>query len=96
MNFNFEWDPNKADSNFTKHGIYFEEAATVFRDQMALSIYDEEHSKNEDRWIMIGISNTGKILIVCHTFQENDDKNVAIKIFSSRKATKNEIKQYKG
>jgi len=62
---------------------------------MAFSIYDDEHGKNEDRWITIGISNAGRLIVVCHTFQKNDDSNVAIRIFSSRKATKKETKQYK-
>jgi uncharacterized DUF497 family protein len=95
INYNFEWDPIKAKSNLDKHGVNFEEAATVFRDPMALSIYDEEHSKEEDRWITIGISNAGSLLVVCHTFQKNDENNVAIRIFSGRKAIKKETKQYK-
>ena len=93
--YNFEWDPIKAKSTLDKHGVNFEEAATVFKDPMALSIYDEEHSKEEDRWITIGISNTGRLLVVCHTFQKNDENNVAIRIFSGRKAIKKETKQYK-
>ena len=95
-NYNFEWDPEKATSNHDKHGISFEEAATVFRDPIALSIYDDEHSENEERWITIGISNTGRLIVVCHTFQKHDKNTVSIRIFSSRKATKRETKQYKG
>ncbi len=94
-NYNFEWDLNKARSNKSKHGVSFEEAATVFRDPQALSIFDDEHSTNEDRWVTIGISNTGRLLVVCHTFQKNDENNVAIRIFSGRKAIKKETKQYK-
>jgi hypothetical protein len=95
VNYNFEWDLNKARSNQSKHGVSFEEAATVFRDPKALSIFDDEHSINEDRWTTIGISNTGRLLIVCHTFQKDDENDVAIRIFSGRKAIKKEIKQYK-
>ena len=95
INYNFEWDPNKARSNQVKHGISFEEAATVFRDPQALSIFDDEHSSNEDRWITIGISNAGRLVVVCHTFQKEDESNVAIRVFSSRKANKKETKQYK-
>ena len=95
VNYNFEWDPIKAKSNLDKHSVNFEEATTVFKDPMALSIYDEEHSKEEDRWITIGISNTGRLLVVCHTFQKNDENNVAIRIFSGRKAIKKETRQYK-
>jgi len=90
INYNFEWDPNKARSNQVKHGISFEEAATVFRDPRALSIFDDEHISNEDRWITIGISNTGRLVVVCHTFQKKEESNVAIRLFSSRKANKKE------
>ena len=55
VNYNFEWDLNKARSNQSKHGVSFEEAATVFRDPKALSIFDDEHSIYEDRWVTIGI-----------------------------------------
>ncbi len=96
IDYNFEWDPAKALSNRDKHNISFEEAATVFRDQMALSIFDNDHSDSEDRWITIGFSATGRLIIVCHTFKEEDDNNVAIRIFSGRKATKQEIREYKG
>lgn len=95
INYNFEWGVNKARSNQDKHGVSFEEAATVFRDPMALSIYDDDHSKIEDRWITIGMSNTGKLIVVCHTFQKSDHNNVTIRLFSSRKATKKETKLYK-
>ena len=97
INYNFEWDPNKARSNQVKHGISFEETATAFRDPQALSIFDDEHSSNEDRWITIGISNAGRLVVVCHTFQkkEEEESNVAIRVFSSRKANKKETKQYK-
>jgi len=94
-NYNFEWDLNKARSNQSKHGVSFEEAATVFRDPKALSIFDDEHSTNEDRWVTIGISNTGRLLVVCHTFQKNDENNISVRIFSGRRAIKKEIKQYK-
>jgi uncharacterized DUF497 family protein len=96
INYNFEWDCQKAEANITKHGISFEESATVFQDPMAVSIYDDDHSTNEERWITLGISITGKLLLLCHTFQKESDNAVTIRIFSSRKATKHEIKQYEG
>ena len=95
INYNFEWDLNKAISNQKKHEVSFEEAATVFKDSRALSIFDDEHSADENRWATIGISNLGRLLIVCHTFQMNDEENISIRIFSGRKATKRETKQYK-
>ena len=94
MRYDFEWDPQKAKSNFHKHGVSFEEAVTVFKDPNALSIFDDEHSIKEERWITLGISSSGKLLVICHTFQELDSKTCMIHIFSSRKATKNESKQY--
>lgn len=72
----------------------FEDAATVSKDPNALSIFDEKHSINEERWITLGISSSGKLLVICHTFHELDSRTCAIRIFSSRKATKNESKQY--
>ena len=94
MNYNFDWDPNKAKSNHEKHDVTFEEAGTVFRDHRALSLYDHDHSEHEDRWITIGISNKGRALAVCHTFQQKDDNDATIRIFSARKAAKKEIEQY--
>ena len=92
MNYNFEWDPHKAQLNHKKHGIRFEEAATVFKEPKALTIFDPDHSKTENRWITMGISKKGRLLIVCHTFQEENKDSVAIRMFSSRKAIKKESK----
>ncbi|MEA1935168.1 MAG: BrnT family toxin [Thermodesulfobacteriota bacterium] len=94
MIYNFEWDPNKARLNKQKHKVSFEEAATVFHDPTALTIYDPDHSENEDRWITIGISKSGKLLVTCHTYQEENNKTVNVRIFSGRKAKKAESKQY--
>jgi uncharacterized protein len=94
INFNFEWDPQKAQSNSKKHHVRFEEAATVFLDPMAVTIYDSEHSESEDRWITMGVSKTNRILIVCHSFHEKAPKAVTIRIFSSRRANKIEIQEY--
>ncbi len=94
MNYNFEWNIHKARSNHQKHGIRFEEAATVFRDPNALTIYDPDHSGHEDRWITMGISNVGRLLIVCHTFRKLNNDSVSIRIFSSRNATKKESNLY--
>ena len=94
MRYDFEWDPQKAKSNFDKHGVSFEDAATVFKDPNALSIFDTEHSINEERWVTLGIASSGKLLVICHTFQELDSRTFVVRIFSSRKATKKESKQY--
>jgi uncharacterized protein len=94
INYNFEWDPLKARKNGNKHGVEFEEATTVFKDSKALSIFDFDHSETEDRWITMGISEKGRLLIVIHTFREESKKEVTIRIISSRKATRNETKKY--
>jgi len=82
MNCDFEWDRRKAHSNYAKHGIRFEEAATVFRDPGALTIFDPDHSESEDKWITMGFSKAGRLLIVCHTFQEENKDSVSISFYS--------------
>ncbi len=94
MQYNFEWDPEKSKINWKKHKVRFEHAATIFRDPLAISIYDTEHSDYEDRCITLGIVATGNVLVVHHTYNKVDDTNVNIRIFSSRKATKQEKQQY--
>lgn len=94
MNYDFEWDPDKARMNRRKHGVGFEHAATVFRDPRAVSVFDDTHSRTEDRWITLGVSSGGGLLVVHHTFEEVDENTMRIRIFSSRKATRKEIAQY--
>lgn len=90
---NFEWDLGKAASNLKKHGVSFEEAKSVFYDEYAIQFFDEENSKTEDRFLMLGMSSHAKILIVCHC--ERDAGNT-IRIISARNATKNETNYYHG
>ena len=92
----FEWDARKARVNLKKHKISFERACSIFRDPAALSIYDSEHSLGEDRWITLGLDSHGIMIVVVHTFQEISKESFKIRILSARKATKKEIKQYKG
>lgn len=94
MDYIFEWDPDKAQQNRKKHGISFEQAAMVFTDPKAISLYDTEHSKDEDRWVTLGLSVSHGLVIVCHTFQWVGKSAARIRIFSSRKATKRESRQY--
>lgn len=96
MDFDFEWDPAKAKSNIQKHGVTFEEAATVMRDPRAMNMYDPDHSESEDRWITLGISSSGRLLVVCHTFNEMPGTSVTIRIYSARRATSTEINNYEG
>ncbi len=87
----FEWDKTKNILNIKKHGIDFNEAATVFLDDEALLIEDKKHSGEEDRFVLLGFSQKANLLIVCHCYRTNDE---VIRIISARKATKNETKQY--
>jgi uncharacterized DUF497 family protein len=87
----FEWDENKNEISKKKHRISFEEAQTVFYDDAALVIDDPEHSQEEDRFIILGLSKRANLLVVCHCYRASD---TVIRIISARKATKNETKQY--
>lgn len=87
----FEWDERKARQNESKHGISFEEAQTAFEDENARLSYDPDHSQNEDRYILLGISAVLRVLIVCHVYRQNDE---LIRIISARKATRQERQQY--
>ena len=89
----FEWDSVKADLNYAKHKVTFEEAKTVFYDENAVLIADPDHSHiDEDRFIMLGLSSELHMLLVCHCYKEND----RIRIISARKANLQEAKQYGG
>ena len=89
---NFSWDNTKAKANVIKHNISFEEAKTVFDDDNARLIYDTEHSEEENRFILLGLSCKLKILTVVHCYRDDENN---IRIISARKSTKNEAKQYK-
>jgi len=89
----FEWDSEKEKINIEKHEITFEQASYVFTDPFALSKYDEEHSVEEDRWILLGKSLNEVILVVVHTFKD-DDNIEYVRIISARKATKKEQQSY--
>ena len=88
----FEWDRKKAESNLAKHGISFEEARTVFYDENARLIDDPDHSGDEDRFILMGISQGLRIITVCHCYRDED----RIRLISARKATKQEKHFYQG
>lgn len=87
----FEWDETKAQINQRKHGISFAEAKTVFYDEEALVIDDPEHSEEEERFIILGLSNRANLLVVCHCYRVSE---TVIRIISARKATKTESKFY--
>jgi uncharacterized DUF497 family protein len=89
----FEWDPTKAASNLKKHQVSFDEAKSVFYDDFAVQFFDEEHSTDEERFLMLGLSAGAKLLIVCHC--ERQDGQI-IRIISARRATKRESAFYQG
>ena len=87
----FTWDDRKSRSNQKKHGVSFEEAQTVFHDANARLIYDTDHSSQEERFILLGVSAKLRVLVVCHCYRGDDG---LIRIVSARKATKKEQQQY--
>ena len=87
----FEWDPEKTVRNLAKHGISFQEAATVFGDPLAITFSDPDHSADEDRYLTFGHSAGGQLLVVSHT-----DRGDRTRIISARRATHNERKIYEG
>ena len=89
MDLRFEWDEEKALANVGRHGISFEEAVTIFGDPDAITIFDLEHSDEEDRFIDIGLSASGRALVVVYT-----ERGIRIRIINCRKATPAERRQY--
>lgn len=85
----FDWDPNKVLHNLKKHGVDFQEAATVFADMLSITYPDPDHSGDEDRFVMIGLSKQNRLLIVAHT-----DREGLTRIISAREATRTERELY--
>jgi len=85
----FEWNPDKANLNLNKHGVSFNEASTVFNDPLSVTFPDPDHSYGEERYVIIGVSSAGRILIVPHT-----DRADLVRIISAREATRNERRFY--
>ena len=95
MRIDFEWDPAKAASNASKHGVTFEEAMTVFRDPLARSILDPNHGTDDERWVTIGQASAGNLLVVVHTWVDMEADRSAVRIISARRPTANEARQYR-
>ena len=87
----FEWDPAKSTGNLRRHGVSFEDASTVFVDENAILINDPDHSLEEDRFILLGLSGSLRILVVCHCYRAEGQ---LIRIISARKADGQERKVY--
>jgi uncharacterized DUF497 family protein len=91
----FDWDPAKATSNATKHGVTFEEAMTIFRDPLARSIMDRDSGSGEERWVTLGETAAGQLLVVVHTWNDIDPGRSVVRIISARRPTANEARQYR-
>ena len=89
MGIGFEWDPNKAAQNFRKHSVTFEEAATVFRDDLSITVPDPDHSVEEERLITVGLSSQNRLLMIAHA-----ERGDCIRIMSAREPTPRERRQY--
>ena len=89
-----EWDAHKAASNLKKHGVTFEQAASVFLDALSLTVFDEAHSEYQERWFTMGHTVGGVLLAVAHTYQATSSTNTGIRIISARLATKQEQRVY--
>ncbi len=88
----FEWNPAKARANLKKHGVSFEEAQSVFYDEHAIQFFDPDSSSEEDRFLMLGLSDRARVLLVCHCEREGE----VIRIISARKAQRSERAHYTG
>ena len=88
----FSWDDRKATANLRTHGVTFEEAITVFADPNARLVFDPDHSGEEDRFVILGLSGTLRMLVVCHCYRGED---MEIRLVSARKATKTEEGLYR-
>ena len=89
MSLTFEWDEKKADENLRKHGVSFDEAKTVFNDPFSVTIYDPDHSSDEQRYVDIGLSLKGRLIVVSYS-----ERGERIRLISSRKATRKEQRDY--
>ena len=87
----FEWDPRKARSNLTKHGVNFQAAASVFKDELLVSLHDAGH---DERWITLGKDASGRLLVVIHTWSDTNSISASVRIISARSATRHERRQY--
>lgn len=87
----FEWDPHKARSNLAKHDVSFEEAVTAFADPLSFTRFDPDHSADEDRFLLLGATQSGRLVVVAHT-----DRGESIRIISARLASTRERRAYAG
>lgn len=94
MFLDFDWDANKARANLRKHEVSFRLATSVFTDPLALTIFDEEHSVDEERWVTLGRAQNGQVLVVVHASKEVSTTELHIRIISARRAEPAEVRDY--
>ncbi|UFZ06100.1 BrnT family toxin [Bradyrhizobium ontarionense] len=94
MQFEFDWDPAKAESNLRKQGVAFERAMSIFSDPLALSLLDDDSGAGEERWVAMGRNAAHELLLAVHTYMELTADRVAIRIISVRRPTRREIRSY--
>ena len=94
MFFDFDWDANKARANLKKHEVSFRLATSVFTDPLAVTIFDEEHSIDEERWVTLGRAQNGQVLVVVHTSEDVSTTELHIRIISARRAEQAEVRDY--
>lgn len=92
--FDFSWDDRKARTNLAKHGVSFRLASSVFGDPLSVTIFDEDHSDDEERWVTLGRAENGSVLVVIHTTEEVSANELHIRIISARRADRDEVKDY--
>jgi uncharacterized protein len=92
--YDFEWDPAKVLSNLQKHRVSFDQAATVFMDALALTVYDRASSRGEERWFTLGFDTRGRLLAVAHTYEDVEPGRARVCIISARDATRRERRHY--
>jgi uncharacterized DUF497 family protein len=90
----FQWDPAKALDNARKHDVTFDQAAEVFLDALALTVYDEANSQDEERWFTLGLDASGRLLAVAHNYEIAGPGDIRVRIISARRATKSERRAY--
>lgn len=88
------WDPHKAQANLAKHGVSFAEGAGVLLDPLALTVFDEAHSMAEERWLTIGSSPGGRLVVLSHTYSATGPGSAKVRVISAREPTKQERRQY--
>ena len=92
--YEFEWDDAKAESNLAKHGVDFMDAMTVLLDPLAMTRFDDERGDDDERWVSVGCTGNGQLLLVVHTFSATGPDTALVRLISARPATRREREQY--